>query len=69
LKYVILINYKNLKMEMKKKYEQPSITTVGMENPLMETFSGNAGTGTNNGPVGDAKGNNFFYDDDEEEKQ
>lgn len=56
-------------MEMKKKYEQPSITMVGMENPLMETFSGNAGTGTNNGPVGDAKGNNFFYDDDEEEKQ
>ena len=59
-------------MEKEKNYAQPSITTVTMENPLMDkTFSGNAGSGTSNtggGAIGDAKRNNFIFDDEEEEK-
>jgi hypothetical protein len=55
-------------MEDKKNYEQPFITTVVMDGELMTTFSGQHNPGENNGPVGDAKGNNFFNDDDEEEK-
>jgi hypothetical protein len=54
-------------MEKLTKYERPTIMVVVSE-PFMEdtTLSGNAGTGTNNGPTGDAKVNNFVFDDEED---
>jgi hypothetical protein len=52
---------------MKKKYVQPSIANIEMENEIMNTYSGDHNSGTNNGQVGDAKSNNIFFDDEEED--
>lgn len=56
------------KEKRQKNYEHPSVYTIKMEKLMETTLSGQHTPGTNNGTVGDAKGNNFFYDDDEEEK-
>jgi hypothetical protein len=64
---LIFLIERKMKMENKKKYSQPSMTTVAMESELM-TIGGSHVSGDNNGQVGDAKRNNFIFDDEEEEK-
>ena len=58
-------------MNKKEHYMQPSMTAIAIENELMQTLSGDHNPGSNNNPnpgtpVGDAKGNNFFFDDEED---
>jgi hypothetical protein len=48
-------------------YEQPHILNMEVEEQLMTTYSGQHTPGSNNGQVGDAKQNTFFFDDEEDE--
>ena len=53
-------------MEKKKKYEQPHILNMKVEEQLMTTFSGQHNPGSNNGVVDGAKGNSFIFEEEEE---
>jgi hypothetical protein len=66
LKNINKILKKKRKNMGKRKYERPSVTTVVVGNELLTTISGQHNPGTNNGPGGDAKENNFYFDDEEE---
>jgi hypothetical protein len=55
-----------MKMEKKKNYEQPYMTSMAVENELMTTFSGDHNPGSNGGKVGDAKSSNFYFEEDDE---
>jgi hypothetical protein len=57
-----------MNIKITKKYVQPSISIITVESVLMNTYSGDHVPGSNNGQVGDAKENNFFFDGEEDEK-